>query len=509
VGEDRAVAMQKAVAGTPKKSIWSCILVAVTSVAVATVIRLLAAHVLGEAAPFVLYYPAVMAAAWCGGFATGALATFLSAVAADFFFINPRLSIASMSPALWVALAIFVLSGVFISFLSHLRLQALQKERALGAKERDLRDLLTSEKEFVEGILGSIGDAFCVLDHEWRFLYANDSIARVANLTKEQIVGKTMWEVYPEQEVIDRPRVETTMKDRVPVHFETYHKTGDRWFAVSAFPCGDGISVYAVEITEPKRLQRQLQEAREQMNQHAARLELEVQNRTAELRETVEQLEHFSYTVSHDLRSPLRAMQAFAHMALEEEGPKLSSEGREYLKRIDSSAQRMDRLIQDVITYTKVSRMSMPVERVNTEELIDEVIHQYPSVNKPNASFEIQRPLDSVVANPAALVQALSQVLGNAVKFVGTGDRARVKVSSHKTDSKVCLCIEDCGIGIEEHSLQKVFEPFHRAHSDAGYEGTGIGLAVAKKAVERMGGKIDVKSVVGIGSSFCIELPAA
>ncbi len=487
-----------------RAAVW----VALAGVAVATGIRFLCQEILGAAVPFLFYYPAVMLAAWCGGIRPGALATLLSVLAADFFFIEPRFQLTAMSAALWFAMIVFCGSGFFIGFLSELRLKALERETDSLTSARYLKALLEKEKQFVEEVLTSIDDAFFVVDREWRLVYANEPLARLARVDKEQLKGKTIWEAFPHHKLLNKPHLERAMQDRVPVRFETRDERAGVWLSVGVFPCVNGITVYAIDISERKRIEHELAATRARLQEHATTLEHEVAKRTAELSETVAQLESFSYTVSHDLRSPLRAMQAFAHMTLEEEGDRLSETGRNYLQRIDAAAQRMDRLIQDVITFNKVARMEMPLETVNTERIVDEVIHQYPSVKQPHATFEIKRPLDNVLANPPALVQTLANVLANAVKFVYPGEKALVTISTVRHDGKVCVCVEDRGIGIATDSMSKIFDPFHRAHADAGYEGTGIGLAVAKKAVERMGGTFEVTSQLGKGSRFCIELKA-
>lgn len=254
-----------------------------------------------------------------------------------------------------------------------------------------------------------------------------------------------------------------------------------------------------IDITASKRTQ-------EESKEHLERL---IAERTARLQETVSELESFSYTVSHDLRSPLRAMQAFAYMTAEEYGACLDETGRGYLKRIDAAARRMDTLIQDVIAYSRAAPASLEIMPVNLNDILEEVIQQYPSVNVAHATFEIAGQLHGVSGSPSTLVQVLSNILTNAVKFVPHGGKAHVKVWTERSGEKVRLFVQDNGIGIPEEVLPKIFEPFQRGHADRGYDGTGIGLAIARKAVTRMGGSIGVKSTVGQGSTFWIELPAS
>jgi signal transduction histidine kinase len=249
----------------------------------------------------------------------------------------------------------------------------------------------------------------------------------------------------------------------------------------------------------------------EQLRQHAAQLELTVSERTAKLRETVHELEAFSYSIAHDMRAPLRAMQGFANMLQEEYAQELEGEGCEYLRRISASAHRLDRLIQDVLDYSKIVRAELPVEQVETENFLRDIIQSYPNLQPPEAEITLATPLPSVRANPAALTQVVSNLLGNAVKFVQPGVKPRVRIWAERARSGdeqryVRLWFEDNGIGIRKEAQERIFSMFQRLNPPGQYEGTGIGLTIVRKAVERMGGKVGVESEANQGSRFWIEL---
>jgi signal transduction histidine kinase/integral membrane sensor domain MASE1 len=246
---------------------------------------------------------------------------------------------------------------------------------------------------------------------------------------------------------------------------------------------------------------------REQLKQHAETLEKTVAERTARLRETIGELEAFSYSISHDLRAPLRAMQNYASILQNDEAARLSAEGKGYLARIATGANRLDRLIQDVLTYSRVGRIDTPLHLVDLDKLVCDIIEQYPAFHSPRAEIQIKAPLGSVKANEAALTQCISNLLGNAVKFVTPGTAARLKIWSQPAGAEVRLCIEDNGIGIAPTHKERIFRMFERVHNDKSYEGTGIGLAIAKKAIERMEGEIGFDSEPGRGSTFWIQLP--
>jgi PAS domain S-box-containing protein len=238
-------------------------------------------------------------------------------------------------------------------------------------------------------------------------------------------------------------------------------------------------------------------------------LEKTVERRTAELQHSVAELEAFSYSISHDMRAPLRSMQGFAKILLEDCGETLSSENYNYLERIAASAQRMDRLIQDVLTFSRVARSELTLEPVNLDHLVRGIVECYPNLQTPQAEIVIEGTLPCVRGNAPTLTQCLSNLLGNAVKFVRRGTHPRVRIWAEPVGNGefIRLSIQDNGIGVAEEFHDRIFGIFHRLSKH--YDGTGIGLAIVKKGADRMGAKVGVKSKVDEGSTFWLELKAA
>jgi signal transduction histidine kinase len=251
---------------------------------------------------------------------------------------------------------------------------------------------------------------------------------------------------------------------------------------------------------------RKVQDELIQMNKA---LEQRVQERTASLQEAVVQMEEFSYSVSHDLRSPVRAMHGYARAVLEDYGDKLDEKGKEFLERILQSGLRMDRLINDVLTYTRVSRREAPLARVSLDRLVHDVVAQNPAFAPDRACLSVQGPIPDVIGHEPSLIQVVSNLLNNAVKFVAPGVTPEVVIHCQQNDGRVRLWIDDNGIGIRPEHQTRLFGMFERLHSEGKYEGTGIGLAIVRKAAERMGGKAGVVSNGTHGSHFWVELPAA
>ena len=237
-------------------------------------------------------------------------------------------------------------------------------------------------------------------------------------------------------------------------------------------------------------------------------LETRVALRTAELRKMVEEMEAFSYSVSHDLRSPLRSLAGYAEALQEDFGAQLPAGARNYLEKIERAARRMDNLTQDVLAYTRATRCEMEISAVDLDTLFTEVIEQYPALGSSADCIHIRAPLGCAMGHVPSLIQCFSNLLGNAVKFAGPDRPPEIEVRAWRHDRWCRVSVRDNGIGIEPADQARIFGMFERAGSKQ-IPGTGIGLAIVKKAVERMGGTVGVISTPGKGAEFWIELPAA
>jgi signal transduction histidine kinase len=293
-----------------------------------------------------------------------------------------------------------------------------------------------------------------------------------------------------------------------------------RWHLVRAFPMSNeqGAVIQWVgtctDIDDQRQLSEQLGEtaaklkdANEQLGDRAAHLEALVQQRTHRLSETVGELEAFSYSISHDMRSPLRSMIGFADVLKEDYANKLDATGLDYLNRISNASRRMDRLIQDVLSFSRIGSQNIALGPVDADALIRDVIGSYPNLQSERVQITFISRLPSVQANEALLTQCFSNLMENAAKFVTPGNKAQIEVWSETSGTRTRLYFKDHGIGIPDHSIARIFDIFHRVGRDT--DGTGIGLAIVRKAVEKMGGKVGVESELGQGSLFWLDLELA
>jgi signal transduction histidine kinase len=263
-----------------------------------------------------------------------------------------------------------------------------------------------------------------------------------------------------------------------------------------------------------------------------AELEARVRQRTAELQQANENLQTFAHSAAHDLRAPLRTLRSMANVAIEDYAPKLEAEGQLVMKRIDDAAGHMQEILDDLLEYSQVAQGEIRLRPVNLDSAVTEALELLNSdIRAKNARVTVAGALPSVMAHPATLVLLINNFLTNALKFMPpdrepivhiraetpalepNSEPAAANGPSHSgplpRNGLVRLCVEDNGIGIARSDLGKIFGVFQRLHSRHEYPGTGLGLALVKKAAERMGGQIGVESEPGKGSTFWLELPAA
>jgi signal transduction histidine kinase len=248
--------------------------------------------------------------------------------------------------------------------------------------------------------------------------------------------------------------------------------------------------------------------AEDKVSEMNATLERRILERTAKLQEVVIELNAFAYTVAHDLRAPLRAMQGFSQALIEDYGSRLEETGRNFLRRISAASVRMDALIQDLLAYAHLTQEDVELEPVDLGSLVRKVLGEMAGeLKERKAEVTVEEPIPRCLGYRRALAQALTNLISNAAKFVSRGVEPRIRIRAELRNSWCRLWVEDNGIGIAPEYHEKIFGLFQRLHKREEYPGTGSGLAIVRKAMERMGGRAGVKSEPGKGSRFFIELP--
>jgi light-regulated signal transduction histidine kinase (bacteriophytochrome) len=219
------------------------------------------------------------------------------------------------------------------------------------------------------------------------------------------------------------------------------------------------------------------------------------------------ELETFSYSVSHDLRSPLRAINGFAKALSEDYGAQLPEEARRYLEHIENSAIKMGTLIDDLLSFSRLSRLDMSVASLDLKAMAEniwvEVVATYPD---RQFEFEVEE-LPRVHADRAMIRQVLVNLLNNAAKFTAPVPVAKVKLFHERREDEHVFCVQDNGVGFDERYIDKLFGPFQRLHKAKDFPGTGIGLALVQRIIHRHGGKCWAQSKLGEGAAFYFSLP--
>jgi PAS domain S-box-containing protein len=322
--------------------------------------------------------------------------------------------------------------------------------------------------------------------------------------SKEEALGRRTDDLLRTEFPEPFAKILALIEDRGRWSGELRHQTKDgRWLTVQSHWLGQPTPASGlVEILESNVDVTQ-------RNQLRDRLEEAVAERTARLREANAELEAFSYSLSHDMRGPLRAILGYTEIAVQDLGSGMPTGVRDYLDKVMNAAHRLDRLIRDVLAFSRLSRQ--PVERrpIDLQPLLQGIIRERPELQEPRAEVRVESPLPMVLGDEASLTQCLTNLLDNAVKFVTANVKPQVRVWAEDAGAIVRVWIADNGIGIPASSRERVFKLFERNNRSSQYEGTGVGLAIVRKAVERMGGEVGVESEEGRGSRFWLELTAA
>ena len=256
-------------------------------------------------------------------------------------------------------------------------------------------------------------------------------------------------------------------------------------------------------------LRRLLKREREQMRDAArvnATLEQKVEERTRELQDNLRELEAFTYTMAHDLRAPLRSLYGFSDALQEEFGTTLGEPAGDYLRRISASAVHMDALVRDLLAYAHLIHQKVEPVSVDLDEVLDGALQAMAQELKDRrADVRRERTNERVLGQPVLLGEVVRRLLTNAVQYVQAERAPRVRIAVDLREARLRLWIEDNGIGIAPEYCERIFAPGERLEPG----GNGMGLAIVRKAIERMKGRVGVESQPGIGSRFWLELPRA
>ncbi len=381
----------------------------------------------------------------------------------------------------------------------------------ITARKRTLEALYESEARYRE--LVEMSPDSIVVHRDGRIVFANSAAIKLAGGSEPaDLLGRSPLElVHESSRPIAIERIRSMMQEgkaagRVEeVFLRLDGSTIDVEVLASpiVFHGQPSIQVIIHDITERKRTREEIQRLNKELEQR-------VRDRTAELVSANRELEAFSYSVSHDLRAPLRVIEGFARMFLEEYGDSLDEQGRLYLDRIHATSARMDRLIHDLLAFSRMSRASMTVAKVDLSALartVKDGLLQELASEKGDREVEFTIEDGLVVDGDESLLRmVLENLLGNAFKYSSRQESSSIEFGSEMVDGERVYFVRDDGVGFDMRFVDKLFRPFQRLHAVGEFEGTGIGLATVQRIVERHRGRVWAEGEVGEGTTFRFTL---
>lgn len=365
-------------------------------------------------------------------------------------------------------------------------------------------------KRRYESILKNAADIVITVDNEGKFTSISESVKELTGWEEDDFVGRDMnyQFVHPDHRREASKKFKEMLQTREPSSIEFKFRCKDgtyRWFEQTHTP----ILGHDNELIEVLVIARDIHERKTnklKLEEYKKHLEKLVKKRTEKLEVANKEIEIFSYSLAHDLKAPLRAIKRYSEV-IEDDQECLDKEYREMLGRIVSATEKMDKLIDDIMIYSKVGRKDVMMNHIDLEEVIDRALDNLKgNIEEKDADIDVILPLGNVMANGPLLLQSVTNLISNSLKFVESGEKPKIKIYSEDVGQYIKLLISDEGIGIDEENREKIFQLLTRLHGEETYPGTGIGLSVAKKAVEMMNADIGVRSKKGEGSKFWIRL---
>ncbi|MFO7535869.1 MAG: ATP-binding protein [Kiritimatiellia bacterium] len=428
--------------------------------------------------PVILLALAVILTAWQGGAGPGYFATILVALGIWGFFVPPE-GFVIPHPTQTLRLLLIVASGTAVSWLA-------------GRHHRAL-DLLQRSERRVRIVIDTAWLGIVEFDKDDHVTLANTYMLKLLGFPMAELLGKSIGDLAAAE---GRSLVDEATKKlhdgHLPVaDYETRfarHNGLPIWVHVTVAPilCEDGKFIGSIGTVENISKRKQAEEALARSNRD---------------------LEQFANIVSHDLREPLRMVEAFGGLLEQRHGEKLDGQAREYLDFITGGAKRMARLINGLLAYSRVGRGAFIASDTNTQEVVIGVLNNLRvAIDAAHATIHVG-PMPVVSGNPTQLVQLFQNLVENALKYRKAEATPEISITAEKQDGHWLFKVADNGLGIDPKHHARIFELFQRLHAEEEYSGIGVGLAVCKKIVERHGGQIWVESTPGIGSSFAFILP--
>jgi len=382
--------------------------------------------------------------------------------------------------------------------------QVIQLLEAIESDRIKAGELLHQAEHRYRTTLDEMQEGCQIIGYDYRYLYVNEVVAKQGRRSREELMGRTMMEMYPGIEGAEFfPWLKRCLEERVPHQMENEFAFPDGskgWFNLNIEPVSEGAFILSVDITNEKRMA-------EELAQHRERLEELVQKRTAQLEGVNKELEAFSYSVSHDLRAPLRHIGGFVELLQKRAGEALDQQSHRYLKVISDSAKEMGVLVDELLIFSRMGRVEMKADNIDMQKLVAEVLKDCQRETGERAIEWIVGVLPDVQGDPSMLRLVMANLIGNAVKYTGKRERARIEIGCTTGEGETVFFVRDNGAGFDMRYVGKLFGVFQRLHRAEEFEGTGVGLANVHRIVLRHGGRTWAEGEDGKGAVFYFSLP--
>lgn len=379
-------------------------------------------------------------------------------------------------------------------------------ERKLA--EITLRD---SEERFRTAFEFS-ASGMCLTGLDGMLMKVNTAMCEMLEYTRKELEGVHFNQItHPEDAEIGHDSIRKMMTGFIPgISFEKRYltKSGEAvWAQVYTALLRDAMGSPQYFITQLTNITKR-KKAEKEIERHNIELEERIRERTAELEGKNKELETFAYSVSHDLKAPLRGIDGYSRLLQEDYGQKLDEEGLTFLNNVRQATVQMNQLIDDLLAYSRIERRTWQVVELDLREMIDTILSSYTDeIANRRITLKIADIPVTVASDPEGVNMVLRNLLANAFKFTREVTSPLIEVGGKETGDSVLLWVRDNGIGFDMAFSDLIFEIFQRLHRSEEYSGTGVGLAIVKKAVERMGGRIRAESEPDKGAVFYFEIP--
>ena len=377
---------------------------------------------------------------------------------------------------------------------------------AIVCNFRDITDRKNAEEEIkkkteqIENILESIADGFIAMDSDFCITYANKRIGEMIGYPVETIIGKYVWDQFPEAVGSKTYNAfNNAFAEQKYVCHEDFYAPTNLWQENHIYPSANGLSVFVRDISERKKAEQEIR----LLN---GNLEKKVIERTLQFEAANKELESFSYSVSHDLRTPLRAVNGYAIMLKEELGPQLDIEGERIVNIIIDSAVLMGQLIDDLLAFSHLGRKEIVLRPVDMNELVKASIKELLENETKKYNIKIHE-LPQCQADSSMLKQVWMNLVGNAIKYSSKKDTPEIDIGYIKDGKRAVYYVKDNGVGFDMKYSNKLFGVFQRLHGSNQFEGTGVGLALVKRIIDKHGGEVWAEAKLNEGCIFYFSIP--